>query len=135
MVMQDNCARILQQRDRLIKELPKIPGIGRFQGGLDSNFLLVEILDRPEEEGGKPSNPAALTAYENLAEQKGVVVRFRGKEYGCEGCLRITVGTEKEVDRFLEEIASVLRSIYTSKEHRTGESERVKEEMANDIVA
>jgi histidinol-phosphate aminotransferase len=28
--------------------------------------------------------------------ERGIVVRDRGKEAGCEGCLRITVGTEVE---------------------------------------
>ena len=111
-VMRENRAKILQQRDRLMEELPKIPGIGRFLGGTDSNFLLVEILDQPREGGGKADNSTALAVYETLAEQRGVVVRFRGKELGCEGCLRITVGTEREVDIFLERIAAALTEIH-----------------------
>lgn len=107
-VMRSNRAKILQQRDRMLKELPQVPGVGRFLGGADSNFLLVEVLDKPRDQGGKPSNKAALAVYEALAEQRGVVVRFRGKELGCEGCLRITVGTESEVDKFLNEIRDVL---------------------------
>lgn len=108
-VMRANRANILRQRDRMVEELPKIPGVGRFLGGKDSNFLLVEILDRP---GGEPSNAIALSTYENMAERKGVVLRFRGKEVGCEGCLRITVGTEKEVTKFLEELRLVLDQLY-----------------------
>merc|ERR1711939_1270377 len=45
-IMRNNRAKILEQRDRLLKELPTIPGVGRFRGGTDSNFLLVEILDK-----------------------------------------------------------------------------------------
>jgi len=108
-IMRQNRTKILQQRDRLLQELPQIPGVGRFRGGTDSNFLLAEILDKPREEGGQPDNVTALKVYETLAGQRGVVVRFRGKEYGCKGCLRITVGTEKEVDRFLEELRSILQ--------------------------
>jgi histidinol-phosphate aminotransferase len=107
-VMRENRRKILQQRDRMIAELPKVPGIGNFKGGFTSNFLLVEMLDAPKAQGGKPSNEVALKVYESLAENKGVVVRFRGKELGCLGCLRITVGTEDEVDRFLREIEVVL---------------------------
>lgn len=113
MVMRSNRQKILQQRDRMRQELPKIPGIGRFRGGSDSNFLLVEILDAPSESGGKPDNTTALEVYETMAGRRGVVVRFRGKEYGCNGCLRITVGTEPEVDRFLREIRDVLQTIYS----------------------
>ena len=90
-VMRYNRAKILKQRERLLHELPNISGIGRFLGGADSNFLLVEILDKPRDEGGKPDNATALAVYETMAGSRGVVVRFRGKELGCTGCLRITV--------------------------------------------
>ncbi|KAK2768265.1 histidinol-phosphate transaminase [Arachnomyces sp. PD_36] len=110
-VMRRNRENILEQRNRLVEELPKIPGVGRFRGGKESNFLLVEFLDKPE---GKPSNTIALAAYEKMAEEKGVVVRFRGKEHGCEGCLRITVGTESEVTKFLEQLQVVLKQLYAA---------------------
>ncbi|KMU82650.1 histidinol-phosphate aminotransferase [Coccidioides immitis H538.4] len=114
-VMRSNREKIFIQRDRLLKELPAVRGVGRFLGGTDSNFLLVEILDKPAQEGGRPCNKTALAVYESLAESKGVVVRFRGREYGCEGCLRITVGTESEVSRFLSELAVVLGNIYAGR--------------------
>lgn len=108
-VMRENRDKILQQRDRLLSELPKVKGVGRFRGGTASNFMLVEILNSK----GEPDNKTALKVYENLAENKGVVVRFRGKEHGCLGCLRITVGTEQEVSRFLEEIEAVIGNVHT----------------------
>ena len=114
--MRRNREQILVQRERLLEELPNIPGVGRFRGGTASNFLLVEILDKPLDQGGKPCNKTAQAAYEGLAEQKGVVVRFRGKEYGCEGCLRITVGTESEVTRLLQELKALLKSIYSARD-------------------
>lgn len=104
--MRDNRARIVTQRDRLIKELPAVPGVGRLMGGTASNFLLYEMLDA----AGNASNEVALAVYERLAENEGVVVRFRGKEHGCLGCLRITVGTEAEVTRFLTSLEKVLSS-------------------------
>ncbi len=103
-VMKENTKKIIRQRERLVKELPKIKGVGRFRGGVASNFLLVEMLNKE----GKPDNTVALKVYEKLAEERGVVVRFRGKEHGCLGCLRITVGTEEEVTRFLKEVRNVL---------------------------
>lgn len=105
--MQSNRGKIVEQRERLIKELAKIPGVGRRCGGVDSNFLLFEMLDAE----GKPSNDTALAVYERLAETKGVVVRFRGKEHGCLGCLRITVGTEEEVTRFLASLERTLAEV------------------------
>ncbi|KAE8378410.1 pyridoxal phosphate-dependent transferase [Aspergillus bertholletiae] len=110
-VMKKYREQIIAQRERLLQELPKIPGVGHFLGGQESNFLLVELLDKPANEGGKPSNRIALGAYEAMAEKRGVVVRFRGKELGCEGCLRVTVGREEEVTRFLEELRVVLDSL------------------------
>ncbi|KAI8723786.1 Imidazole acetol-phosphate transaminase [Fusarium sp. LHS14.1] len=106
-VMRANRARLLEQRDRLIEELPKIPGVGRLRGGTESNFLLYEMLDA----AGNPDNATALAVYEKLAESKGVVVRFRGKEHGCLGCLRITLGTEPEVTRFLESLKVTLAEV------------------------
>lgn len=132
-VMRRNRQRIVEQRDRMMRELPKIPGVGSFLGGAESNFLLAEILDRPRSRGGQPSNETALALYERLAETKGVVVRFRGKEVGCLGCLRMTVGTEEEVDKLLEEMRSVLQDIYRN--GSIGEAEDVQEQDANDIIA
>ncbi|CAL3965327.1 unnamed protein product [Diplocarpon coronariae] len=114
-----NKENIIQQRRRLLEELPKVKGVGRFRGGTASNFLLVEMLDTH----GQPDNVTALKVYERLAEKRGVVVRFRGKEHGCLGCLRITVGTEQEVTRLLKEIESVLAEVHAEKEIPTGSSE------------
>ncbi|KAF1845500.1 histidinol-phosphate aminotransferase [Cucurbitaria berberidis CBS 394.84] len=134
-VMRRNKDLIVQQRDRLIAALPQIPGVGRLHGGVESNFLLYQILDAPADKGGKPSNEAALAVYEGLAEERGVVVRFRGKEHGCLGCLRITIGTEKEVDRFLQEIRTVLEAVYRRTGKLGGKEEERRETEANDVVA
>lgn len=134
--MRENRRKILEQRDRLVAELPKISGVGRLRGGLDANFLLFEMLDAPADQGGRPSNETALKVYESLAEQYHVVVRFRGKEPGCEGCLRITVGTESEVSKFLERIAVVLAGIFSGKVEANGNAEEIrKENEANGVVA
>ncbi|KAK1778604.1 pyridoxal phosphate-dependent transferase [Copromyces sp. CBS 386.78] len=106
-VMREHKEKLIAQRERLVKELPTVEGVGKLAGGESSNFLLYEMLDKE----GKPSNKVALKVYEKLAETKGVVVRFRGKEHGCEGCLRITVGTEEEVTRFLAALKEALREV------------------------
>ena len=116
----------------MVQQMPSIPGVGRLRGGFDSNFLLIEMLDRPN---GKPDNNVALKVYERLAEQKGVVVRFRGKEHGCMGCLRITVGTEKEVDRFLKELKVVLQSIYDEATPSTNGVSETQKSEANAVVS
>lgn len=126
--MRANRARIVAQRDRLVEALPKIPGVGRLRGGRESNFLLYEMLN----EQGEPDNKTALAVYEGLAETKGVVVRFRGKEHGCTGCLRITVGTEAEVSRFLEAIKKTLGEVRGT---ATPNNEETREEEANGVIA
>ncbi|EME46622.1 hypothetical protein DOTSEDRAFT_78851 [Dothistroma septosporum NZE10] len=131
-VMHKNCEQIIRQRERLLQEMPKIAGVGKFLGGTASNFLLVEMVDAQ----GKPSNEVALQVYERLAEKRGVVVRFRGKEPGCLGCLRVTVGTEAEVTRFLAELESVLEDVHAG---RVSVDSKVREEQkeidANGIIA
>ncbi|KAI1394057.1 histidinol-phosphate aminotransferase [Hypoxylon trugodes] len=131
--MRENRERIVAQRERLLTELPKIKGIGRLRGGTQSNFLLYEMLNS----SGEPDNTVALAVYETLAEDKGVVVRFRGKEHGCLGCLRITVGTEDEVTRFLAAIEQALIEVNGGrggKRETPGEEDR-KEIAANGVVA
>jgi len=130
-VMKANRENIIVQRERLLKELPKVEGIGRFRGGEASNFLLVEVLDK----AGNPDNVTALKVYEKLAENRGVVVRFRGKEHGCLGCLRITVGTEDEVTRFLKEIEGVIKEFHAEGSSINGATEEKKEKTANGIIA
>jgi histidinol-phosphate aminotransferase len=131
-VMRANREKILVQRERLLLELPKVKGIGRFRGGTASNFLLVEILKK----SGLPDNTTALAVYERLAEEKGVVVRFRGKEHGCLGCLRITVGTEEEVTRFLDAIGKAIQEIYSnSLEAMPNKIRERKEADASQIIA
>ncbi|KAK5175772.1 histidinol-phosphate transaminase [Saxophila tyrrhenica] len=131
-VMRANRQRIIEQRDRMLKQMPGIPGVGRFLGGRESNFLLVEMLGLD----GKASNEVALQVYERLAENRGVVVRFRGKEVGCLGCLRVTVGTEEEVTRFLKELREVLAEIYEGRESRPSKRvEEKREKEANGVVA
>ncbi|KAL8709436.1 MAG: hypothetical protein Q9220_005819 [cf. Caloplaca sp. 1 TL-2023] len=136
-IMRNHREQILQQRQRMLEELPKINRIGRFLGGADSNFLLVEILDKPRSQGGKPCNDTAMTLYERLAETRGVVVRFRGKELGCEGCLRITVGTSTEIDRLLAELFSILSGMEPKQSVEMNGSKNIKarEVEANGVVA
>ena len=131
-VMHHNREQIIRQRDRVLEALPKVKGVGRFRGGNESNFLLVEMCD-PQDNA---SNEVALQVYERLAERRGVVVRFRGKEPGCFGCLRVTIGTEQEITRFLKEIQSVLEDIHAGRVSEVSSRlEEAKEQDANGIVA
>jgi histidinol-phosphate aminotransferase len=130
--MKAKCKTILVRKHEMMEGLLKIKGVGRLMGGADANFALVQMLDTD----GYPSNEVALKVYEQLAEQHGIVVRFRGKELGCEGCLRITVGTEAEAKKFVDRLRIVLASIHDNKlgTRETAEETR-KETDANDVIA
>lgn len=105
--MHDYRKRLIAQRAVMIEKLAHIKGTGHILGGNDSNFVLVEILDQ----NNKPCNDRALKVYSMMAETLGVVVRFRGMEYGCNGCLRITVGTEQENVTMLNMLEKALNEI------------------------
>ncbi|EIN08930.1 histidinol-phosphate aminotransferase [Punctularia strigosozonata HHB-11173 SS5] len=83
-------------------------GVGSAIGGNDANFVMVPILSR---ETGEPDNARAQRVYKVLAEEEGVVVRFRGNEPGCLACLRITVGSEQETRTVLERLKALLSKI------------------------
>ncbi len=84
---------LCSERTRMAKELSGIEGVEKvFPSG--GNFLLVKVL--------KPQ-----LAFEYL-QRKGVIVRDRSKERGCEGCLRITIGTMTENDTVIQALREVL---------------------------
>ncbi|ORZ16940.1 histidinol-phosphate aminotransferase [Absidia repens] len=105
--MMDYRQRLIQQRGVVIDSLTKLPGVGRVMGGNDANFVLVEILDNNK----VPCNERAEKVYKHMAESMDVVVRFRGKEYGCQGCLRITIGTENENKTMLNKLQESLAGL------------------------
>ncbi|PNY24646.1 Histidinol-phosphate aminotransferase, partial [Tolypocladium capitatum] len=121
-------ARVAAQRERLLRELPAVDGVGRLRGGTEANFLLLEMLDAR----GRPDNATALAVYRRLAETQGVVVRFRGTEHGCDGCLRITVGTEDEVTRFLHALRTQLADVRGA---GAVDGEKRRERDANGVAA
>lgn len=77
---------LVAERTRLEQELPGLPVVLQVYPS-DANFLLVKVTD-------------AHGIYQYLLD-KGIVVRDRSNVILCEGCLRITVGTEKENDELL----------------------------------
>lgn len=68
----------------MLADMPKV----EFIYPSSANFLLVKTSDGD-------------TLYRYLRD-RGVVVRNRGSEPGCAGCLRVTVGTKEENQRLLE---------------------------------
>lgn len=77
----DMIRTLVQLRERLAVDLAGLPMVRRVYPS-DANFLLVKTDD-------------ARSIYDHLLNA-GIVVRDRSKVELCAGCLRITVGTEKE---------------------------------------
>lgn len=115
--MRSNRDKIFVEREKLLACLETVPRIGNKPiGGLDTNFVLVQVLGDHALRGGMPSNRSAYTIYEALAEEKGIIVRFRGEELGCYSCLRITVGMPDENNRLEACMRKLFPTIATCKD-------------------
>ncbi|WP_187261509.1 histidinol-phosphate transaminase [Pontibacter beigongshangensis] len=82
---------IVQERELLKHALPRLESVLHVYPS-DANFLLVKVTD-------------ANGMYNYLVEN-GIVVRNRSSLPGCEGCLRISVGTLEENQKLLKAMAS-----------------------------
>jgi histidinol-phosphate aminotransferase len=81
---------LVEQRELLRTQLQQLPMVEKIFPS-DANFLLVKTKD------GKAIYDFLLT--------KGIVVRDRSRVELCEGCLRITVGTESENNQLVHAMA------------------------------
>lgn len=101
-VMRTHVDMIKQERSSLEPLLLSLSYVSELIDAHNANFLLARIVD----ETGAPCNERAHFIYKSLAEKEGVVVRYRGMETHCEGCLRITVGTGRENTVLIEKLRS-----------------------------
>lgn len=85
--MQMEVIELKRERTRVSYRLQSVPCVIKVYPS-DANFLLVQVKE-----------PKSL--YRALVE-RGIIVRDRSSVPGCEGCLRITVGTQKENEQMLE---------------------------------
>jgi histidinol-phosphate aminotransferase len=87
----DMIIEIVNQRDELAYTLLQMPFVQLVYPS-DANFLLVKLDD-------------AISIYEYL-KGKGIIVRNRSNVILCEGCLRITIGTEQENRELIDALGS-----------------------------
>ena len=90
--MERNAARIKRTRERLVRALP---GVGFSPFPSQANFVLARRA------GGKSAAPV----YEGLKKRKILVRYFDTPRLS--GCLRITVGTDKEIDALLSALGKL----------------------------
>jgi len=80
-IVNEQIKNTVAERERLMQLLPTLDVVEKVFPS-DANFILVKMRD-------------AQKTYNNLME-KGIIVRDRSAMSGCEGCLRISVGTPDE---------------------------------------
>ncbi|WP_136481085.1 histidinol-phosphate transaminase [Cognatitamlana onchidii] len=86
-ITKQQVADILRERDVLTEKLKEINFVSKIYP-TDANFVLAKVDD-------------ATKRYNQLIE-KGIVIRNRTTQPGCENCLRFTVGTEAENEKLIE---------------------------------
>ena len=82
----------VSERDLLSAKLLDLPMVSKVYPS-DANFILVAVAD-------------AAGTYNALVEL-GIIIRDRSKVALCEGCLRITIGTQKENEILLSALKSL----------------------------
>jgi histidinol-phosphate aminotransferase len=87
---------IISERERLWKEMSQIPGVRVFPTG--ANFFLFEV----------PIHPHAI--FEKMYGQ-GILIRDVSSYPMLSKCLRVTVGTRAENDRFLASLRELMGGI------------------------
>ncbi|MGB2733768.1 MAG: histidinol-phosphate transaminase [Saprospiraceae bacterium] len=90
--MREQTSEILNEKHKLMTLLPTIPCVQKVFPS-DANFLLIKVTQ-------------ADRIYEALVV-KGIVVRNRSKEPGCENALRITIGKPKENELLIQTLKSL----------------------------
>lgn len=88
--LRDMVEEIVQERELLMLALPNLPTVEKVYQS-DANFILIKVKD--------------ADGLYNYLLNKGIVVRNRSTIKGCEGCLRISVGTLEENQQLLKAIS------------------------------
>lgn len=91
-VRREQIATLVEQRKRLVAALERLPLVKRVFPS-DANFVLARF-DEPRR------------VYDRLIE-RGIIVRDRSRIAGCEGCLRLTVGTPSENDALMDALTHI----------------------------
>lgn len=96
--VQEYVAEVLEGRQRLEKALAD-SGIEYWPS--HGNFVLLRV--------GRSKAEAA--AFVEQMWHRGILIRDRSADEGCEGCVRLTLGRRKQVDRLLQALPPLLDQI------------------------
>ena len=89
-------AQVRQGRVRLEEQLQRL---GIFYWPSHANFLLMKIGEQHRD-------------FVTAMRARGILVRDRASDPGCDGCVRITIGTTAQVDRLLQALREVVDELH-----------------------
>ena len=92
-------AQVKQGRERLAAELDRL-GIRYWPS--HANFLLIYVGEQHRE-------------FVAAMRQRGILVRDRSSDPGCDGCVRITIGTSRQMDEALPALERVFLELGLTK--------------------
>jgi len=94
-VLAERVQVVRRNRDALAGRLARIPGLRAFPSA--ANFVLIRCETRP-----------AAEVFRRLVEEHGILVRDVSGAVGLEGCLRVTAGTDEDVDAVVRALQTIL---------------------------
>eukprot|EP00580_Thalassiosira_gravida_P010901 CAMPEP_0201631008 /NCGR_PEP_ID=MMETSP0493-20130528/5143_1 /ASSEMBLY_ACC=CAM_ASM_000838 /TAXON_ID=420259 /ORGANISM="Thalassiosira gravida, Strain GMp14c1" /LENGTH=413 /DNA_ID=CAMNT_0048102277 /DNA_START=87 /DNA_END=1329 /DNA_ORIENTATION=- len=87
-LLEKNVREVLEQREVVGRKLEGMEFVLKVYPS-DANFLLFRVKEKANE------------VYKMMAD-RGIVSRFRGRELHCSECIRVTIGTPEENNKFLD---------------------------------
>jgi histidinol-phosphate aminotransferase len=108
-VFQSSIREIIRSRDTLMHGLGDMDGVTVFPS--EANFVMFRV-----------EHASAL--WRDLLHNHSVLIRDFSRARGLEDCLRVTVGTEEENERFLEAMRDVLSARKASEIMSNGAARR-----------
>ena len=113
-------AEMISERERVKQGFTELSEVIKVYDS-SANFLLVKFKD--------------ASGMYNLLLNNGVIVRDRSKTYGCEGCLRVTIGKPAENNRLLMLISNYGKETKAAPENPFVEVTRITRETAITLKA
>jgi histidinol-phosphate aminotransferase len=93
----ERCAAVVRERERVASALATVAGVRAFPS--QANLILFRV--------GQPGDGRAIQVWEAMC-RSGVLVRLLDRPGPLAGCLRVTIGSSEENDRFLAALADAL---------------------------
>jgi histidinol-phosphate aminotransferase len=96
-LLQPQIAVMRAQRDRIQRELARLPGLRVFPSA--ANFVLFRV---------ELENPGHQRVFARLLDEHGILIRDVSSYPMLEGCLRVNAGTPEETGEFLAAMSEIL---------------------------